>query len=178
MELTVDVGGTTVEPRTEFDPFFHAHVEKVARAAALVTRDASAGQDLAQEAFTRLLERWDEMRSDDHARNFVYKVAINLARSHLRKHGRVFLYGLHRPGDSAGSSDIGSSEAWLEIVEALGALSPRQRACVVLVDYVDMDSAGAAQVLGVSAETVRVHLMRGRRALRQGLGLAREEDLA
>jgi DNA-directed RNA polymerase specialized sigma24 family protein len=47
---------------------------------------------------------------------------------------------------------------------------------VVLVDYVDMDSAGAARVLGVSAETVRVHLMRGRQALRQSLRLARKED--
>ena len=176
MALEVGFVEGTVEPRMDFDPFFHANVEKVARAAALVTRDAGAGQDLAQEAFTRLLERWSEMTSDEHARNFVYKVAINLARSHLRKNGRVLLYGLRRPGDAAGSSSTGSSEDWLEIVEALGALSPRQRACVVLVDYVDMDSAGAARVLGVSADTVRVHLMRGRRALREGLGLARRGD--
>jgi DNA-directed RNA polymerase specialized sigma24 family protein len=33
------------------------HFERVARAAALVIRDAAAGQDLAQEAFTRSLER-------------------------------------------------------------------------------------------------------------------------
>jgi RNA polymerase sigma-70 factor (ECF subfamily) len=176
MELAVGLGEGTVEPRMDFDPFFHAHVQKVARAAALVTRDAGAGQDLAQEAFTQLLERWTDMRSDDHARNFVYKVAINLARSHLRKQRRVSLYGLRRPGDVEGSSPGGSSHDWLEIVEALGTLSPRQRAAVVLVDFVDMDSAGAAQVLGVAPDTVRVHLMRGRRALREGLGLARKED--
>lgn len=176
MALKVGLVEGTVEPRMDFDPFFHANVEKVARAAALVTRDAGAGQDLAQEAFTRLLERWSDMRSDEHARNFVFKVAINLARSHLRKHRRVLLYGLRRPSDPAASNPAGYSEDWLEMVEALETLSPRQRACVVLVDYVDMDSAGAARVLGVSADTVRVHLMRGRRALREDLGLARKED--
>ncbi len=69
-----------------------------------------------------------------------------------------------------------SSDAWFGMIDALGALSPRQRACVVLVDYADMDSAAAAGILGMSAGTVRVHLMRGRRALRDGLGLAQEED--
>ena len=175
MALKVDLVEGTVEPRMDFDPFFRANVERVARAAALVTRARGAGQDLAQEAFTRLLERWSDMRSDEHARNFVYKVAINLARSHLRKYRRVRLYGLRYPGDPSGSR-AEASEDWLEIVGALGALSPRQRACVVLVDYVDMDSAGAARVLGVSAETVRVHLMRGRQSLRTSLGLAWKGD--
>ena len=62
--------------------------------------------------------------------------------------------------------------------EALGALSPRQRACVILVDYADMDAAGAADILGMSAATVRVHLMRGRRALQERLVLARSESPA
>ena len=177
MELGIGLGAGTVELRMDFDPFFHAHFEKVARAAALVTRDPAAGQDLAQEAFTRLLERWGDMESDDHARNFAYKVAINLARSHLRKHGRVFLYGLRRADDPAGTSQLEASDAWFEMVGAFAALSPRQRACVVLVDYADMDSRAAGEVLGMSPGTVRVHLMRGRRALREGLGLAREEDM-
>ncbi len=176
MELKVGVEEDPVELRMDFDPFFHAHFEKVARAGALVIRDAAAGQDLAQEAFTRLLERWGDMVSNDHARNFVYKVAINLARSHLRKHGRVFLYGLHRPDPPRGTSPMDSSDAWFGMIDALGALSPRQRSCVVLVDYADMDSAAAAGILGMSAGTVRVHLMRGRRALREGLGLGETED--
>jgi RNA polymerase sigma-70 factor (ECF subfamily) len=177
MDLKVNLEGDAVELQMDFDSFFHAHFEKVARASALVTRDAAAGQDFAQEAFTRLFGRWGDMTSDDHARNFVYRVAINLAKSHLRKHGRLFLYGLRSPDHPEGTTPMDSSDAWFEMIEALGALSPRQRACVVLVDYADMDSAAAAAVLHMSAGTVRVHLMRGRRALREVLGLAWKEDL-
>lgn len=177
MELRMSLASDAVEPLEDFDSFFHANFERVARAAAFVTRDAGTGQDLAQEAFTRLLERWSEMTSADHARNFAYRVAINLARSHLRKHVRVFLYGL-RQRDEVGPTrnSTASSDDWLDVAQALGALSPRQRACVVLVDYADMDAAGAASVLGLSPATVRVHVMRGRRALREGLGIDPREE--
>jgi DNA-directed RNA polymerase specialized sigma24 family protein len=61
------------------------------------------------------------------------------------------------------------------VVDALGELSPRQRACVVLVDYADLDAAGAAAALGMAEATVRVHLMRGRRALRTMLSIPDQE---
>lgn len=177
MELRMSLETDAVEPLGDFDSFFHANFERVARTAAFVTRDAGTGQDLAQEAFTRLLERWSEMTSADHARNFAYRVAINLARSHLRKHVRVFLYGLRQRDDvGRGGSSTASSDDWFEVAQALGTLSPRQRTCVVLVDYADMDAAGAAKVLGLSPATVRVHVMRGRQALREGLGIDPREE--
>jgi hypothetical protein len=68
----------TVESVRDFDSFFRTHFEWVARAAAPVARDPGLGQDFAQEAFARLFARWRGMDSEDHARNFAYKVAINL----------------------------------------------------------------------------------------------------
>lgn len=176
MEVRTRLERDAIEPLEGFDAFFHANLERVARAAAFVMRDAATGQDLAQEAFTRLLERWNEMTSADHARSFAYRVAINLARSHLRKYVRVFLHGLRRHDDVDDASSSGSSHEWLDVAQALGRLSPRQRACVVLVDYADMGAAGAGEVLGLSPATVRVHVMRGRRGLREGLGIDPREE--
>jgi RNA polymerase sigma factor (sigma-70 family) len=176
MDLHPGIGGETVEIAPDFDSFFREHFERVARAAALVTRDRATGQDLAQEAFARLYERWGQIQTEDHARNFAYRVAVNLARSHLRKHVRLKLYGLRRPEVPTGASGAeAATDDWLRVSEALKALSPRQRAAVVLVDYADMDAAGASRVLGMTAGTVRVHLMRGRRALRNRLGLTTQE---
>ena len=78
---------TSAEPaRTKsFEDCFRAWFGTVARSAGLIVRDPLLGPDLAQEAFARLFERWDRIRSDDHARNFVFRVAANLARSHVRR---------------------------------------------------------------------------------------------
>jgi RNA polymerase sigma factor (sigma-70 family) len=64
----------------------------------------------------------------------------------------------------------------LIVLDALGALSPRQRACVVLVDYADLETSVAASVLGMAQATVRVHLRRGRAKLRERLTPSPEEE--
>lgn len=162
-----DAGRGGAEPMA-FDDVFRSHFPGVARAAAFVARDAGTGEELAQEAFARLFHRWQDITSEDQARNFVYRVATNLARSHVRKHLRVTLSGSDREV-GAGPDPAESASAWVTVVAALGVLSPRQRACVVLADYVGLDSEEIGSVLGMRAGTVRVHLTRGRRNLRQAL---------
>src|SRR5207253_576964 len=69
----------------DLDTCFRDLFPRVARTAALVSRDPGLGPDIAQEAFARLYERWDRIESAEHARNFAFRVAVNLARSHLRR---------------------------------------------------------------------------------------------
>ncbi|MEO8293324.1 MAG: RNA polymerase sigma factor [Actinomycetota bacterium] len=159
--------GAGAEPMV-FDDVFRAHFSGVAKAAAFVARDAGTGQELAQEAFARLFHRWQDIASEDQARNFAYRVAINLARSHVRKHLRVSLSGWGRELGTV-PDPAESASAWVTAVAALGVLSPRQRACVVLADYVGLDSDEIGTALGMRAGTVRVHLTRGRRSLHQVL---------
>jgi RNA polymerase sigma factor (sigma-70 family) len=51
-------------------------------------------------------------------------------------------------------------------MRALATLSPRQRAAVVLTDLLDFSYEDAAQMLGVRASTVRVHVLRAHAALK------------
>jgi RNA polymerase sigma factor (sigma-70 family) len=164
-----------VTPLVAFDDFFREQFTSVARTAALIVRDRSLGPDIAQEAFVRAYERWELMDSSEHARNFVYRAAINLARSHRRRIlnmplGRGVPFESRQDDPTAGLAD------WIVVTDALGKLSPRQRACVVLTDYVDLDAATIARILGIGEGTVRVHLMRGRRSIRNHLSLADEEE--
>lgn len=148
----------------EFDAFYRRHFGAVARASALVVRDLSGGEEIAQEAFTRSLVRWHKMESPDHARNFVYKVALNLARSHLRAQRKIAPGVVPDVADQPWESTVDDR---LILDTALAALSPRQRAAVVLIDYAGFDSKAAAEIMGLRASTVRVHLARARQALAQ-----------
>lgn len=56
------------------------------------------------------------------------------------------------------------------VTRALGALTPRQRAALVLTDLLDLPSEEAAEALGVRPSTVRVLAARGRATLSAQIG--------
>lgn len=170
MEVTgAELVSVTVPVRVSFDATFRALFPTVARTAGFVAHDAQLGADIAQEAFARLFVRWGRMQSDEHARNFVFRVAVNLAKSQLRRRF-VAPFGLRGPEVRVGD-DTQAADLWVGMADALAALSVSQRVSVVLVDYADFDTATVAAILGIVESTVRVHLMRGRRSLRAALSM-------
>jgi RNA polymerase sigma factor (sigma-70 family) len=159
-----------------FGEFFREWFPTVARAMALIVRDLDHGRDIAQEAFARVYANWSEISSPEHARNFVFRASINLARSHLRRRRPLELVG---PGSTElfGSVSDASqtSNDRILLAAALARLSRRQRESVVLVDYLGYDAGSAGELLGLAAPTVRVHLARGRAQLRSRLSEEKEE---
>jgi RNA polymerase sigma-70 factor, ECF subfamily len=145
----------------DFETFFRAQFAHVARSLGLVIGDREEGIELAQEAFVRAWTKWDRYASTDHARNSVLRIGINLARSEARRRKRFA---------SAAPPEHGSSErdlpTQLAIVGALGRLSERQRTCVVLIDYLGMDSHEVGRLLRIPSGSVRTHVARGRKRLR------------
>jgi RNA polymerase sigma-70 factor, ECF subfamily len=110
------------------------------------------------------------MASQNHARNFVFRVSLNEACSYLRRRRPLRLLGLERQ-TSGGSSDLAEGITdRIAVFQALGALSARQRECVVLVDYLGYDGATTSELLGIRPSTVRVQLARARAKLREILG--------
>ena len=57
-----------------------------------------------------------------------------------------------------------------EVLDAVTQLPERQRAAVLLFYYADRPVAEAAEILGMSSSTFRVHLTRARRQLTRTLG--------
>lgn len=160
----------------DFDGFFRQNFPVVARTVALVVHDFETGQDVAQESFARVYVRWERMESLEHARNFVFRVAVNLARSHLRHARRQRAARIERSGRLATTWDEATVAAdRLTLLAALGGLSGRQRACLALVDYAGLEVGAAARLLRMRPSTLRVHLTRGRRALAAALHATYEE---
>jgi RNA polymerase sigma factor (sigma-70 family) len=62
------------------------------------------------------------------------------------------------------------------VFAALALLSVRQRQAVTLRDWAGFETDEVAAMLGTNASTVRVHLARGREALRETLGV-KEPDV-
>ncbi len=116
------------------------------------------------EAFAQLLRRGDEVR-DPAA--WVWRSAFRLAAGDLKSRRAQ---ARTTAEDSilelvAAPADRLSPEA-TDLLAALEQLSDQQRRCVALVDIAGHTAPSAAAVLGTTAATVRVQLMRARRQLR------------
>src|SRR5439155_170190 len=68
--------------------FFPAEYPRLLRAMYLVTGNRHEAEEITQDAFVRALERWDRVRHADNRAGYLYRIAVNLHRSKLRRLAR------------------------------------------------------------------------------------------
>ena len=149
-----------------------------------MTGNAADADDLVQETFVRALER-PPRRTDEPLRPWLVRVAMNLSRDLLRRRRRRDYTGPWLPSpvptdeESLPSFEpVAPSEAspaarydLLESVSfafllALEALTPQQRAVLLLRDVFDYSTAETAQALDMTEASVKVTLLRARRRMK------------
>ncbi|HYP27043.1 MAG TPA: sigma-70 family RNA polymerase sigma factor [Blastocatellia bacterium] len=149
-----------------------------------MTGNASDAEDLVQETFVRALEK-PPRRLDEPLRPWLVRVAMNLSRDHLRRRkvrgyagewlpspvstGEESLASYEPPAPSSDSPatryDMVESVSFAFLL-ALEALTPSQRAVLILRDVFDYSTQETAEALGVSEASVKVMLHRARRRMR------------
>ena len=159
---------TGVAAHDRFEDFFELEHERLLRALYLVTGNRSEAEDLTQEAFVRVLERWDSVRWMDDPTGYLYRTAMNTFHTRYRR-GLTALRRLvlFAPRERDLFQDI---EVQDDVRRALSALTPRQRAAVVLTDLVGYTSEEASELMGVKASTVRALATQARARLRSARG--------
>jgi RNA polymerase sigma-70 factor (ECF subfamily) len=142
----------------DLDAVFRAEGDGVYRTLYAFTRGrADVAEDATAEAFARAVAKGDTLR-DPVA--WIYRVAFRVAIDEMRRDRRR----------GAPVESWTAPPELLGVVDALGKLSPNQRAAVVLRHVMDLDVPEVARRMGIAAPTVRVHLHRGRTRLRELLG--------
>jgi RNA polymerase sigma-70 factor (ECF subfamily) len=124
--------------------------------------DPEVASDAVAEAFAQLLRRGEGVRDPE---RWVWRAAFRIAAGELKHRGR------NEVTVAEGSYQM--EEPARDLVVALGALSERQRAAVVLHDAAGYPAREVAKIVGSTEAAVRVHLMRGRRRLRD---LLKDDD--
>ena len=160
--------------------------------------DHDEARELAQETFTRGLDKIDSFRGDAAPYTWLFRIATNLSISRLRKVQRHRTFSLDAGANSSGRAGSGSSgtdhedqasaltnrlassaptpDADLErrernqkVLEALGRLDAEYRAVLVMRDIEGFDYQQMAEVLGLPLGTLKSRLFRARLALRDEL---------
>jgi RNA polymerase sigma-70 factor (ECF subfamily) len=153
-----------------FDVFFATESQTLFRRMWLVTRDRDEAEEIVQDAFLKLYERWDRATSWGDPVSYLYRTAFNTWKKRTRRAARAARNILwSEPGD-----DFEAADARTIVSAALAHLSPRQRAAVVLTELLGFSSEEAARALGVRPVTARVLASQGRAAMRERLGATDE----
>ena len=150
------------------DELYRTHAPEALRLAYLLTGDRALAEDLAQDAFVKVLGRFHDLRNRDAFWWYLRRTVVNLANSHFRRR-RVERAWLARQRVEEGSetpSDLGDRD---RMRRALLSLRPEQRAAIVLRYYEDLSEADTAEALGVAVGTVKSMVSRGMQRLRTEL---------
>jgi RNA polymerase sigma factor (sigma-70 family) len=143
---------------SDLDALFREEGDEVYRTLYAFTGGrADVAEDATAEAFARALAQRGLLR-DPLA--WIYRVAFRVAIDELRTDRR-----------RSSQVDVAIPPPELAgLTDALRQLSPNQRAAIVLRHVMDLDPAEIAHRMGIAQPTVRVHLHRARKRLRELLG--------
>ena len=152
----------------EFVEYVRARQHMLLRAAYLVCGDLPLAEDLLEGALVKLARQWERVRDeqpDAFVRRILYRDAISSWRN--RRPEVVGMDALwEEPPDSWDAEEV---ERRLDVLRALGGLTPRQRATVVLRYFEDRTEQDTAEILGVSVAMVRSQTHDAMRHLRAAL---------
>ncbi|MGH2724284.1 MAG: RNA polymerase sigma factor [Actinomycetota bacterium] len=156
----------SAESSEDFSSFFQGEHARLFRALVIVTKNLADAEDVTQEAFVRVWERWDRVREMEDPVGYLYRIALNLVFQKRRRAAtaaRRLARGFAR-GDSY-DDPLDRVEATDTVARLLLGLPPRQRAAVVLTQMLGYDSTAAAAILKIRPGTVRMLVSQARALL-------------
>jgi RNA polymerase sigma factor (sigma-70 family) len=146
-----------------FDDLYETHYGRLVAALQLADpgTERGAAEEVAQEAFVRVLVRWRGLH-DPAA--YLYTAAFRHQRRRRTRisRGRDLERQLAERTSTTTEDTVVTRQT---VAEALGHLTSRQRACAVLSLYLGFTTEEVADLLRIRASTVRVHLHVARTSL-------------
>ncbi|MDQ0794264.1 RNA polymerase sigma-70 factor (sigma-E family) [Streptomyces sp. B1I3] len=158
----------------EFEEFYAQRAARLTGQLYVMLGDLHEAQDVVQEAFVKGWNRRRQLDRDGQPEAWIRTVAWRLAVSRWRLRRRT-ADAWTRTG---APPDIdGPGPERVALVEALRGLPPRQRRTLTLHYLCDLTVEQIADETGLSASTVKTHLVRGRAALAHRLQDPRMEEV-
>jgi RNA polymerase sigma-70 factor (sigma-E family) len=150
-----------------FAEFVLARSSQLQRSAGLLTGDWHAAHDLVQAALEKTWLRWDKLVRQNQPEAYVRRVMTTtyLAWRRRRWTGETPTSNLpETPADDSGGN---AEDLRLSLLTALGRLTPRPRAVIVLRYFDDLSEADTAKALRCSGGTVKAQASRGLQQFRE-----------
>ncbi len=155
-----------------FAEFVAARERTLQRSAWLLTGDWALAEDLVQTALVRSWPRWERIRRRDNPEIYVRKVMVNTWLTWRRRKWRHEQASASVPDRPSPGDHATETATRVAVRQALAALTPKQRAVLVMRIFDDMSETDVARALGVAVGTVKSTTAQALAKLRQDPHLA------
>ena len=129
--------------------------------------DTHLADDLAQEALVKVWKKLGSFRGEGKFSTWLFGIAHNEWRMNARRRKEIALEGLENPPPEPEQADpAADSHLRMDLAEAMKALTPAERAAIVLCCQNGLSHDEAAQALNCPLGTVKTNVLRGKEKLR------------
>jgi RNA polymerase sigma-70 factor (ECF subfamily) len=163
-----------------FERLYRAHSGKVMGLCLRMTRRRDVAEDCVQQTFIRAWRNLSAFEGRSAFGTWLHRIAVNEVLSQARNHGTraesnedAIENAVAEPGEGGRELDAGQV---MDLERALATLPDGARHVVVLQAVYGHSHEECAEMLGIAVGTCKAQLHRGRRLLRERMGLAAEAD--
>ncbi len=163
---------TFVMREEAFRVFYEQTARPVWLYLARMTGDPRLADDLLQDAYYRFLRTRASFTSDDHRRNYLFRIATNLVHDHRRRpriDATAIADGEEHATAAAGDTATHVASR-IDLTRAMDQLKPRERSLLWLAYAQGCSHQEIAATLGLKAASMKSLLHRARRRLVTLLG--------
>jgi RNA polymerase sigma-70 factor (ECF subfamily) len=166
-----------------FEQLFQQYQKGIYNAIYQIVRSESDAADLTQDVFVRAYRALPRLQSPEAFTSWLYRIAINLSRNHLRDSARARTESLEfSDGDEEGGGQRDIADTSMDpaakaqtrdvqdrVRRAIETLSPDHRTVITFHHIEEMSVEEIARILNISVGTVKSRLSRARENLRRKL---------
>ncbi len=146
----------------EFEKTVRDYSDMVYRISLNILRDPEDSQDAMQNVFLRYLRKGDGLKSEEHRKAWLIRVAINESRRLLSSKNKCDCVCIESVAPSPGFEDEASEDLFTEVMK----LPQKYRTVIYLYYYEGYSVKEIAGILRITSATVRTRLSRARESLR------------
>jgi RNA polymerase sigma-70 factor (ECF subfamily) len=159
--------------KAAMQPFVESFQRKIFNYTWLMCGQREDAEEVAQDTLLKVFENWDQLRSAEQVKPWVFRIARNCCL--MKRRQSVFApvetvpiedVALAAAGEAADERVI-RQELNAELERALREIPETYRAVVLLRDAEDMSTAETAALLEISEDNVKQRLHRGRAMLKK-----------
>ncbi|HTP79418.1 MAG TPA: RNA polymerase sigma factor [Bacteroidota bacterium] len=165
-----------------FRELVECHMKRAYNVAFGFLGDHEAAEDVTQEAFINVYRSIQNFRGDSELGTWIHRIVANLSMTKLKRLRlkRAREVELQKTDDTAAPENPGleQKENRYHIERALHELPTLQRAVVLLRHMEGLSTKQVGKILNCSEGTVKTHLFRGLRKMREHLDFLRDEVVA